>query len=236
MTNQILQRRATLFVDSPIELSQNFITECTTQLKDLDFIPISGKTLGLKIKNGKPSLFEGVSLELKHKNNVANISFGSNRVDIISIKPISDINADNFLNLVEKSSQIIISILNLALVRVAIGCVCAKEIDKATVSKLYNRLVPGSKCISPVEWNIRSVVRKQASLPNYSLDMNYVVNVVFAENINTKDCENSVKLEFDFNTVIGTPSEVLKNIVEKFWAYTFQELVTYIKDYEARIE
>jgi hypothetical protein len=234
MTNQILQRRATLFVDSPIELSQDFITECTTQLKDLDFIPISGKSFGLKIENGKPSLFEGISLELKHKNNVANISFGSNRIDIISTTTISDINTDNYLSLVEKSSQIIMSILKLALVRVAIGCVCAKEIDK--VSELYNRLVPHSKCISPVEWNIRSVVRKPISLSNCSLDMNYVVNVAFAENINKKDCENSVKLEFDFNTVVGTPSEVLKNIVEKFWTYTFKDMITYIEDYEAHIE
>lgn len=235
MNAVILQRRATFFVSNPINFNEDLLSVYINKFSGLGLLPSVNKGFGIKITPTGVEPQDIISLDLKKLDNTLKVSFGPDRVDVLSTK--NDETLDLFLDRVSELSDVIKQICG-SFNRLALGVNARFQMNPVLCQKSYN-LLTKSVDVDPIEWQIRKVNR----VPLTTADKEYeaFINLVYSLSrneslINLPNSKDSIVIEFDFNTMVGTPAIVLDSIEGVFWGYAKEQIEEGISNYKAIFE
>lgn len=225
-------RRSTVFLSSPLNFTEELLPKYISEFSSLNLLPTVNKGLGIKLspKGFEPE--EVISLDLKLLDETLRVSFGPDRVDVVSTK--ADETWDNFRDITIKILDVL-SNLGKEFNRLALCASVKFRLDDGLGESVYSHLI-GKSEENPVEWQIRKVNR-------YSLltSEKTVVNDVqtISRNkviVNGEDLKDVIILDFDLNTLVGTESEVIRSIRSSFWNAASEQIQKEINQYQAKFE
>lgn len=105
MDVQLHNRRATLFTLGMLNFTETLLTKYISEFSNLGLLPSVNKGFGIKITPNGIEQEEVISLDLKKLDETLKVSFGPDRIDIVSTK----INEtwDSFCRITKEISEII---------------------------------------------------------------------------------------------------------------------------------
>ena len=170
-------------------------------------------------------LYGGVPAKyIKKMDETLKVSFGPNRVDIVSTK-VDDcwesFNATILrISLILRNERLVFN-------RLALCANVSFSLDPGVGEQAYRILTNNDD--HPVEWQIRKVIRTKFNdsiLVNnvYTLSRNAVV-------VNGTDLSDKLILDLDFNTLSGTSVELIEAIQNSYWEATSAMIDDGIKHY-----
>ena len=225
-------RRSTVFLSSPLNFTEELLAKYISEFSSLNLLPTVNKGLGIKLspKGFEPE--EVISLDLKLLDETLRVSFGPDRVDVVSTK--ADETWDKFRDITIKILDVL-SNLGKEFNRLALCASVKFRLNDGLGESVYSHLI-GKSVENPVEWQIRKVNR-------YSLltSEKTVVNDVqtISRNkviVNGEDLKDVIILDFDLNTLVGTESEVIRSIRSSFWNAASEQIQKEINQYQAKFE
>lgn len=225
MNTQIINRRATFFFVGQLNFNESILSKYISEFAQLSLLPSVNKGLGIKITPNGIEPEEVISLDLKKMDETLKVSFGPNRVDIVSTKV--DDSWESFNSTILKISSILRN-ERLIFNRLALCANVSFSLDSGIGEQAYGFLTNNNE-EHPVEWQIRKVIRNKFNdsiLVNnvYTLSRNAVV-------VNDTDLSDKVILDLDFNTLSGTSIELIETIRDSYWEATSAMIDDGIKHY-----
>lgn len=225
MNTQIINRRATFFFVGQLNFNESILSKYISEFSQLSLLPSVNKGLGIKITPNGIEPEEVISLDLKKMDETLKVSFGPNRVDIVSTK-VDDC-WESFNSTILKISSILRN-ERLIFNRLALCANVSFSLDSGAGEQAYGFLTNNNE-EHPVEWQIRKVIRNKFNdsiLVNnvYTLSRNAVV-------VNDTDLSDKVILDLDFNTLSGTSIELIETIQDSYWEATSAMIDDGIKHY-----
>lgn len=225
----IQNRRATLFITNIIEFSVDNLPEFISAFNSMGLLPSVNKGIGIKITPSGVEPEDVISLDLKYLDDSLKVSFGPNRVDIVSTKTSET--WEMFLDIVKNISQTICKIVETSYARLALCASIRYLMENEEVEKVYSKVIKPSD-ERPVEWQFKRVLRIPLESPEK--DTHIVINKVFniARNqavVNGEDISNLIILDADINTVQGTNSKDIEKMKDVFWKSS-SEIIEQVKE------
>ena len=224
MNTQIVNRRATFFFVGQLNFNESILSKYISEFSQLNLLPSVNKGLGIKITPNGIEPEEVISLDLKKMDETLKVSFGPNRVDIVSTK-VDDcwesFNATILrISLILRNERLVFN-------RLALCANVSFSLDPGVGEQAYRILTNNDD--HPVEWQIRKVIRTKFNdsiLVNnvYTLSRNAVV-------VNDTDLSDKLILDLDFNTLSGTSVELIEAIQNSYWESTSAMIDDGIKHY-----
>ena len=215
METKILNRRATLFVNTPMIYNDQTLPDYIQSVAELKLIPSLNKGLGVKIApDGSVIPEQMISLDLKNIEDSFKVTLGIDRFDIVS--SLNDNSLDCFLQKVKEVINALNKIYSGKYNRLALGSVCIFYITPEKMNLLYNKMVNTESEELPVEWSIRKVIRTAIENEKYRLVINNVYpisrRIVIEDGSNT----DSIVLEHDINTLVGSDLSAIADLSDLF--------------------
>lgn len=217
MNASILERRATLFVGTPIIISGENIPIFISTFGKMNLFPSVNKGFGIKLTPKGVVQEDVISLDMKYLDETVKMSIGPDRIDIVSKKV--DENWDSFRNLVMEISKEIKNNFSTEITRYAQCALIRLKLDSNHAQSAYSKLFV-ARDENPVEWRLRKVNRTLLLSPDkqykvvvnnvYNLSRNYAI-------VNGENISNIVTLDMDINTLVGSDINALNNLQELFW-------------------
>lgn len=217
MNATIQERRATLFVGTPIKITGENIPAFITTFGQMGLFPSVNKGIGIKVTPKGVEQEDVISLDMKYLDETLKVSIGPDRIDIVSKK--TDENWDSFRAFIMKISNEITTQFGNDIIRYAQCASIRLKLDLKHAQEAYQKLFV-DKDSNPVEWQLRKVHRTklQSSDKKFSVVVNNVYNL--SRNnvvVNGENLSNIVTLDMDVNTLVGSDINSLKEIQELFW-------------------
>lgn len=231
MVTKFINRRATLFVSGQLNLTANVLPKYISEFAGMNLLPSINKGLGIKITPKGIEPEEVISLDLKKLDETIKVSFGPDRVDIVSTK--EEETWDSFRTLVLNISNLLETKMSLILNRFALCGAILYTLDKDSKNSVYSTFVKNSDA-EPVEWSIRNVKRSIIQTPekdSWAL-VNHVNTLTKNETINDQTGDNIV-LDIDINTVVGSDINSLRKLQELFWLMASANIETTKEEYKS---
>lgn len=231
MNATIMERRATLFVGSPIKITGENIPVFITTFGKMGLFPSVNKGIGIKVTPKGVEHEDVISLDMKYLDETLKVSIGPDRIDIVSKK--TDDNWDSFRDFIMKISAEITSQLSNDITRYAQCASIRLKLDSKHAQEAYRKLFVDNDS-NPVEWQLRKVHRTQllSSDNKYAVIVNNVYDI--SRNnviVNGENLSNIVTLDMDINTLVGSDINSLKQIQELFWVSSAVTIQTAIDNY-----
>ena len=228
MSIQLNQRRATLFIAGQLNFTEEVLPQYISEFSSLGLLPSVNKGFGIKItpKGIEPETV--VSLDLKRLNDTLKVSFGPDRVDIVSTK--SDETWISFCDIIKEISNVLINKMQLKYSRLAL---CANVVYSIGTlgNSAYEKLTKTND-EHPVEWQIRKVIRNE--IKDTSIQINNVYTLSHNDiGIDGTDSSDKLILDFDLNTLVGTSIDKLMSIQDSFWSDMSSRIKERIGYYES---
>lgn len=230
MNTKIQQRRATLFVMPQINLTEEVLPKYISEFSNLGLLPSINKGLGIKFTPQGIEPEEVISLDLKILDDTLKVSFGPDRVDIVSTKEGET--WDSFRNTAMKISGVLRNSMNLRINRLALCASVSFRLEQGKGNIAYGRLTSTDE--KPVEWQIRKVVRSAIKNPD---NIEAIINEVSTVNrndiiINGQNLGDVLNIEFDINTLVGSSVDTINIIEELFWVSSASQIENSISSYK----
>ena len=213
---KFVNRRATLFVSNPFNITGDILPLYISEFSKMNLLPSVNKGIGFKITPQGIEQEDVLSLNLKYLDNTLKVNFGPDRADIESTKPNET--WDSFQAIVDKIIKILSSQMNHKVVRLALCGSIIYSMDEEKSMQVYSKLAK-IKNEQPVEWQLRKVLRTKIATNdgknNVTVNNVYqLTNTILIPGINTR---KGVLLDMDVNTLVGTNSDNILAIQNKFW-------------------
>lgn len=215
METKILNRRATLFVNTPMIYNDQTLPDYIQSVAELKLIPSLNKGLGVKIApDGSVIPEQMISLDLKNIEDSFKVTLGIDRFDIVS--SLNDNSLDCFLQKVKEVINALNKIYSGKYNRLALGSVCIFYITPEKMNLLYNKMVNTESEELPVEWSIRKVIRTAIENEKYRLVINNVYTISRRIVIEDGSNTDSIVLEHDINTLVGSDLSAIADLSDLF--------------------
>ena len=231
MDTQYNHRRATLFFAGQVDFTETTLPKYIQEFSTLKLLPSINKGLGVKFTPKGIEPQEILSLDLRLLDETLKVSFGPDRVDIVSTK--SDEDWITFCEETKNISNILTNKMGLKYTRLALCANISFNLNKGLGDIAYGKLTKTSD-ENPVEWQIRKVLRKEFKV---SQDMNILTNNVFTLSrnkavVDSQDISDKINIDFDFNTYQGISIDDINTALNDFWIKTSTLIDDGIKHYE----
>ena len=215
METKILNRRATLFLNTPMIYNDQTLPDYIQSVAELKLIPSLNKGLGVKIApDGSVIPEQMISLDLKNIEDSFKVTLGIDRFDIVS--SLNDNSLDCFLQKVKEVINALNKIYSGKYNRLALGSVCIFYITPEKMNLLYNKMVNTESEELPVEWSIRKVIRTAIENEKYRLVINNVYTISRRIVIEDGSNTDSIVLEHDINTLVGSDLSAIADLSDLF--------------------
>ena len=215
METKILNRRATLFLNTPMIYNDQTLPDYIQSVAELKLIPSLNKGLGVKIApDGSVISEQQLSLDLKNIEDSFKVTLGIDRFDIVS--SLNDNSLDCFLQKVKEVINALNKIYSGKYNRLALGSVCIFYITPEKMNLLYNKMVNTESEELPVEWSIRKVIRTAIENEKYRLVINNVYTISRRIVIEDGSNTDSIVLEHDINTLVGSDLSAIADLSDLF--------------------
>lgn len=215
METKILNRRATLFLNTPMIYNDQTLPDYIQSVAELKLIPSLNKGLGVKIApDGSVIPEQMISLDLKNIEDSFKVTLGIDRFDIVS--SLNDNSLDCFLQKVKEVINALNKIYSGKYNRLALGSVCIFYITPEKMNLLYNKMVNTESEEQPVEWSIRKVIRTTIENEKYKLVINNVYTISRRIVIEDGSNADSIVLEHDINTLVGSDLSAIADLSDLF--------------------
>lgn len=215
METKILNRRATLFVNTPMIYNDQTLPDYIQSVAELKLIPSLNKGLGVKIApDGSVIPEQMISLDLKNIEDSFKVTLGIDRFDIVS--SLNDNSLDCFLQKVKEVINALNKIYSGKYNRLALGSVCIFYTTPEKMNLLYNKMVNTESEEQPVEWSIRKVIRTAIENERYRLIINNVYTISRRTVIEGGSNTDSIVLEHDINTLVGSDLSAIADLSDLF--------------------
>jgi len=227
-------RRSTVFFSSPLNFTEELLPKYISEFSSLGLLPTVNKGLGIKLSSKGIEPEEVISLDLKKLDETLKVSFGPDRVDVVSTK--IDETWDKFCEVTLQISDVLLK-LGKNFNRLALCASVKFRLNDGLGESAYSNLI-GKSEEKPVEWQIRKVNRYSLQV---SEDTKAVVNDVqtISRNniiVNDEDLKDVIILDLDLNTLVGTESEVIQSIRKPFWHAASTQIQKDISQYQTEFE
>ena len=227
-------RRSTVFLSSPLNFTEELLSKYISEFSSLGLLPTVNKGLGIKLSSKGIEPEEVISLDLKKLDETLRVSFGPDRVDVVSTK--IDETWDKFCETTLQISDVLLK-LGKNFNRLALCASVKFRLNDGLGESAYSNLI-GKSEEKPVEWQIRKVNRYSLQA---SEDTKAVVNDVqtISRNniiVNDEDLKDVIILDLDLNTLVGTESEVIQSIRKPFWHAASTQIQKDISQYQTEFE
>ena len=227
-------RRSTVFLSSPLNFTEELLPKYISEFSSLGLLPTVNKGLGIKLSSKGIEPEEVISLDLKKLDETLRVSFGPDRVDVVSTN--IDETWDKFCEMTIQISDVLLK-LGKNFNRLALCASVKFRLNDGLGESAYSNLI-GKSEENPVEWQIRKVNRYSLQA---SEDTKAVVNDVqtISRNniiVNDEDLKDVIILDLDLNTLVGTESEVIQSIRKPFWHAASTQIQKDISQYQTEFE
>ena len=227
-------RRSTVFLSSPLNFTEELLPKYISEFSSLGLLPTINKGIGIKLSSKGIEPEEVISLDLKKLDETLRVSFGPDRVDVVSTKV--DETWEKFCEITIQISDVLLK-LGKNFNRLALCASVKFRLNDGQGESAYSNLI-GKSEENPVEWQIRKVNRYSLQT---SEETNAVVNDVqtISRNkviVNGEELKDVIILDFDLNTLVGTESEVIRSIRNPFWNAASKQIQKEINQYQAKFE
>lgn len=238
MFNEIINRRATIFVINKIVVDNENVIKITSALGPFGLMPSTAKGVGLKITPNGVIQEEVLTLEMRTIDESFKVVFGVDRIDIIRNKvSVADAfdSTDSFLNKAKEIISTLISLFPISISRLALCANVCYDMESIRLNNIYKIFVNSANEI-PVEWQLRKVIRttlttnEAAKINNVFTLSRGIVQIGF-ENV-PKD---RILLEIDINTMPNAGLLFNEADIENFWKLSVESLQENITKYTALI-
>lgn len=217
METKILNRRATLFINTPMIYNDQTLPDYIQSVAELKLIPSLNKGLGVKIApDGSVIPEQMISLDLKNIEDSFKVTLGIDRFDIVSSLNNNNNSLDCFLQKVKEVKNALNKIYSGKYNRLALGSVCVFYINPEKMNLLYNKMVNTELEEQPVEWSIRKVIRTTIENEKYRLVINNVYTISRRIVIEDGSNTDSIVLEHDINTLAGSDISAIADLSDLF--------------------
>ena len=234
MDVQLHNRRATLFTLGMLNFTETLLAKYISEFSNLGLLPSVNKGFGIKITPNGIEQEEVISLDLKKLDETLKVSFGPDRIDIVSTK----INEtwDSFCRITKEISEIIKKI-GVQYTRLALCANVSYPLSNGQGDLAYAKLT-NKEDEHPVEWQIRKVIREEFQIQQ---QQPVIVNHVFTLSrndviINAVNMADRLILDLDFNTLVGTSIEQIAGIQDSFWMGIANQIDKAIEHYKLIFE
>ena len=235
METKILNRRATLFINTPMIYNDQTLPDYIQSVADLKLIPSLNKGLGVKIApDGSVIPEQMISLDLKNIEDSFKVTLGIDRFDIVS--SLNDNSLDCFLQKVKEVINALTKIYSGKYNRLALGSVCVFYITPEKMNLLYNKMVNTESEEQPVEWSIRKVIRTAIENEKYRLVINNVYTISRRIVIEDGSNTDSIVLEHDINTLVGSDLSAIADLSDLFIQKASETISESINSYSKYID
>ena len=235
METKILNRRATLFLNTPMIYNDQTLPDYIQSVAELKLIPSLNKGLGVKIApDGSVIPEQMISLDLKNIEDSFKVTLGIDRFDIVS--SLNDNSLDCFLQKVKEVINALTKIYSGKYNRLALGSVCVFYITPEKMNLLYNKMVNTESEEQPVEWSIRKVIRTAIENEKYRLVINNVYTISRRIVIEDGSNTDSIVLEHDINTLVGSDLSAIADLSDLFIQKASETISESINSYSKYID
>lgn len=235
METKILNRRATLFINTPMIYNDQTLPDYIQSVAELKLIPSLNKGLGVKIApDGSVIPEQMISLDLKNIEDSFKVTLGIDRFDIVS--SLNDNSLDCFLQKVKEVINALTKIYSGKYNRLALGSVCVFYITPEKMNLLYNKMVNTESEEQPVEWSIRKVIRTTIENEKYKLVINNVYTISRRIVIEDGSNTDSIVLEHDINTLVGSDLSAIADLSDLFIQKASETISESINSYSKYID
>ena len=235
METKILNRRATLFLNTPMIYNDQTLPDYIQSVAELKLIPSLNKGLGVKIApDGSVIPEQMISLDLKNIEDSFKVTLGIDRFDIVS--SLNDNSLDCFLQKVKEVINALTKIYSGKYNRLALGSVCVFYITPEKMNLLYNKMVNTESEEQPVEWSIRKVIRTTIENEKYKLVINNVYTISRRIVIEDGSNTDSIVLEHDINTLVGSDLSAIADLSDLFIQKASETISESINSYSKYID
>lgn len=235
METKILNRRATLFINTPMIYNDQTLPDYIQSVAELKLIPSLNKGLGVKIApDGSVIPEQMISLDLKNIEDSFKVTLGIDRFDIVS--SLNDNSLDCFLQKVKEVINALNKIYSGKYNRLALGSVCVFYITPEKMNLLYNKMVNTESEEQPVEWSIRKVIRTAIENEKYRLVINNVYTISRRIVIEDGSNTDSIVLEHDINTLVGSDLSAIADLSDLFIQKASETISESINSYSKYID
>ena len=235
METKILNRRATLFLNTPMIYNDQTLPDYIQSVAELKLIPSLNKGLGVKIApDGSVIPEQMISLDLKNIEDSFKVTLGIDRFDIVS--SLNDNSLDCFLQKVKEVINALNKIYSGKYNRLALGSVCIFYITPEKMNLLYNKMVNTESEEQPVEWSIRKVIRTTIENEKYKLVINNVYTISRRIVIEDGSNTDSIVLEHDINTLVGSDLSAIADLSDLFIQKASETISESINSYSKYID
>lgn len=229
MDTQLHSRRATLFVSGLQNFTEDVLSKYISEFSNLGLLPSVNKGLGIKITPNGIEPEDVISLDLKKLDETLKVTFGPDRIDIVSTQ--TNETWDSFCKTIIEISSIVNKI-GMKYNRLALCANISYVLDNGQVNLAYAKLTKNTDEY-PVEWQIRKVIRKKLENVKEDVWINYVYTLSRNDIIvNNSSMADKLILDLDFNTLVGTSIEKIANIQDSFWKEIATQIDAAIEYYE----
>lgn len=215
---RFLNRRATLFVEKPFNITEEVLPVYASEFLKMGLLPSVNKGFGVKITPAGLVTEDVLSLDLKRLDDSLKVNFGPDRVDFESNNPNET--WQSFHDIVVKLEAILTQTLHHRIVRLALCSTVFYNLDEGEQKSAYSKLAK-IEDEQPVEWVFRKVLRSDIQSTDgkvsqpvnnvYALTSNVVVSGVRGQ--------QGVTLDMDINTLQGSSAEKILAVQEPFWSH-----------------
>ena len=232
---KFVNRRATLFVANPFNITEDILPLYVSEFSKMNLLPSVNKGLGFKITPQGIEQEEVLSLNLKYLDNTLKVNFGPDRADIESTK--AGETWETFRTTVDKIVNILSTNMNHRVVRLALCGSIIYSMDEDKSMQIYSKLAK-IKNEQPVEWQLRKVLRTKLTTDDgtKSVIVNNVyqlTNTILIPDINTR---KGVLLDMDVNTLVGTSADKILAVQGKFWTHASSVIDEAVVHYQSVFE
>ena len=230
MDTQLLNRRATLFVSGLQNFTEALLSKYISEFSNLGLLPSINKGFGIKITPNGIEPEEVVSLDLKKLDESLKVTFGPDRIDIVS----TQVNETwhSFCKTITEISNII-NKNGMKFNRLALCANVSYALDDGQGNLAYTKLTKTDNEF-PVEWQIRKVIRKELENNNQECVLvNYVYTLTRNDiTVNKSNMRDKLILDLDFNTMAGISVEKIATIQSSFWGIMATKIENIIEKYK----
>ena len=230
---KFVNRRATLFVANPFNITEDILPLYVSEFSKMNLLPSVNKGLGFKITPQGIEQEEVLSLDLKYLDNTLKVNFGPDRADIESTK--AGETWESFRTTVDKIVNILSTNMNHRVVRLALCGSIVYSMDEDKSMQIYSKLAK-IKDEQPVEWQLRKVLRTKLTTDDGAKSVNNVyqlTNTILIPSINTR---KGVLLDMDVNTLVGTSADNILAVQGKFWTHASSVIDEAVVHYQSVFE
>lgn len=231
MDYQVLNKRITIFPEPSLTFDEKYIAAYINEFLDMKLLPSISKGYQVKFTADRYTGEEVMTLNLKRLDDSLMAEFNPDRVDIIT--RVANKSWEDFYNDAMQIVGRLVEKLDVRISRIALGANIKYVVGSELKDKAYNKLVVSNTEESPVEWNIRKVIRSNfASENGNEIPLNNVYTLSLAES--NQDCLN---LELDYNTVVNAGADTVtserERIIQKFMESVTHDTDLYRKTFES---